>query len=97
MKFRDIFFFDTFLVPKVISVLYWLSLALAILAGIGVMANQSFLAGLFTILAGIVGARITCELWIIFFKINENLTAIRQQGEANNHATTQQTPPTSPF
>lgn len=90
MKFRDIFFFDTFLVPKMISVLYWISLILTIIFGIAIMATQSFFQGLFSILVGIVAVRITCELWIIFFKINENLTAIRKQGENN---TLNQQPP----
>lgn len=85
MKFRDIFFFDTFLVPKMISVLYWISLILTIIFGIAIMATQSFFQGLFSILVGIVAVRITCELWIIFFKINENLTAIRKQGENNTN------------
>lgn len=76
---RDVLFFDSMLTPKIITLVYWLLLVVVVISGIGMMFTGgfgSFIMGLFTILAGAVGARIWCELLIVLFKINENMKKV---------------------
>lgn len=79
---RDILFFDSMLTPKIITLVYWLLLIAALVSGLGMMFTGtfgSFLMGIFTMLAGAVGARIWCELLIVLFKINENMKKVAEQ------------------
>lgn len=76
---KDIFFFDSMLTPKIITIVYWLLLLTAL--GSGLMAmfggyESDILGGLGMIIGGMVGARIWCELMIVLFKIHENLQKI---------------------
>jgi len=79
MEIRDVLFFDKMIVPKIIQVLYWLLLVLAVLGGLGVMFSQSFFAGLVAVILGPLFVRIWCELMIVMFKINESLQVIRDK------------------
>ena len=79
---RDILFFDSMLTPKIITLVYWLLLGAALVSGLGMMFTGgfgSFLMGIFTMLAGAVGARIWCELLIVLFKINEKMKNLADQ------------------
>ena len=79
---RDILFFDSMLTPKIITLVYWLLLGAALISGLGMMfagGIGSFFMGIFTMLAGAVGARIWCELLIVLFKINENMKKLADQ------------------
>ncbi|HEY8521283.1 MAG TPA: DUF4282 domain-containing protein [Gammaproteobacteria bacterium] len=77
MDFRQVLFFDNMLTPKLITFIYWLFLIGVVIAGVGLMLAQSFLGGLLTLIAGLVFARIWCEMLIVIFKINEALQIIR--------------------
>jgi uncharacterized protein DUF4282 len=82
---RDIFFFDNMLTPKVITFVYWVLLLVAIIGGIGSwfvgfgFTFMQFLTGLGIIIGGVVGARISCELLIVLFKMNEALQELRNK------------------
>lgn len=73
-----IFFFDSMLTPKIITLVYWLLLAVALIGGIGSMfafrgvTFVSFMTGIGIIVGGALGARIWCELLMVLFKINEH-------------------------
>lgn len=76
---KDIFYFDSMLTPKIITVVYWFMLLSSLVTGLGTMfvgENSSFLGGLGIILVGAIFSRIWCELLIVLFKINENLQNI---------------------
>lgn len=77
---QDVFFFKSMLTPKVITVVYWLSLAGITLAGIAAMVAGSFLGGIGMIVAGAIGVRLWCELILVLFKINENVQRIADRG-----------------
>lgn len=92
-QFQDLFQWDRFITPAIIKAFYWLAIALVILFGISgifsaltTMAISPFggfillLAALAGIVVGIVFSRISAELILIVFRINENLGAIRDQG-----------------
>ncbi|MDO6477685.1 DUF4282 domain-containing protein [Alteromonas sp. 1_MG-2023] len=73
---KSIFFFDSMLTPKIITIVYWLLLLSAIGSGISTMFigyGSSFIGGLVIMIGGCIGARIWCELLIVLFKINDNL------------------------
>jgi hypothetical protein len=84
MSLRDILFFDSMLTPKVVTVVYWLLLLAALIAGLGsifylgfqYVTFGGFMRGLVITLGGAVGARIWCELVIVLFKLNENVQRI---------------------
>ncbi|PCE67352.1 MULTISPECIES: DUF4282 domain-containing protein [Salinivibrio] len=88
---KSIFFFNSMLTPKLVTGLYWLLLLIALASGLGTMFGgyggvrlENIAIGLFTIVAGAVGARIWCELMIVIFKINENLQSLKEVKERSD-------------
>nr|WP_014343637.1 DUF4282 domain-containing protein [Aliivibrio fischeri]AEY78223.1 putative membrane protein [Aliivibrio fischeri] len=81
---KDIFFFDSMLTPKIITIVYWLLLTAAIISGVSTMFGgyqQNIFGGLGMIIGGVIGARIWCELMIVLFKIHENLQKIANKSD----------------
>ena len=84
MNLRSVLFFDAMLTPKVVTVVYWLLLVSALIAGIGsmfytgfqYMTFGTFCRGLLITVGGAIAARIWCELVIVLFKLNENVQRI---------------------
>jgi len=84
MTIRDVLFFDAMLTPKVVTVVYWLLLVAAVIAGLGTMFYMgfqymtfgTFVRGIAITIGGAIGARIWCELVIVLFKLNENVQRI---------------------
>ncbi len=84
MTIRDVLFFDAMLTPKVVTVVYWLLLVAAVIAGLGTMFYMgfqymtfgTFMRGIAITIGGAIGARIWCELVIVLFKLNENVQRI---------------------
>ncbi len=75
---KQILFFDSMLVPKIITFVYWLQLACTVLFGLGTIFKGGFglmaiFMGLVIMVTGAVGSRIFCELSIVLFKIHENI------------------------
>lgn len=73
---KELFFFNSMLMPKVIVLIYWLLLAAAVLGGIGILFQGQFFYGIGVAVGGVIGARLYCELMIVLFKINDNLQKI---------------------
>ena len=84
LSIRDVLFFDAMLTPKVVTLVYWLLLVTAVIAGLGSMFYMgfqymtfgTFVRGLAITIGGAIGARIWCELVIVLFKLNENVQRI---------------------
>ncbi len=84
MSLRNVLFFDSMLTPKVVTLVYWLLLLAALIAGLGSMfylgfqyvTFGGFVRGLAITAGGAIGARIWCELVIVLFKLNENVQRI---------------------
>lgn len=69
---RQLLFFDSMIVPKIITFIYWLMLAGALFSGLGIMVNSglsliSLIMGLVSIAVGAVVARISCDMNDRFF------------------------------
>jgi len=74
---RDLLFLDTMIIPKIITLFYWVLLLVAAVSGIGTMLAGSLSSGLMVIIGGMFAARVWSELIIVLFKINEALQEIR--------------------
>jgi Domain of unknown function (DUF4282) len=90
MTLRNILYFDAMLTPKVVTLVYWLLLVGALVAGIGsmfytgfqYMTFGTFMRGVAITVGGAIGARIWCELVIVLFKLNENVQRIATSKQA---------------
>ncbi len=76
---QDFFSFRRMLTPLIIQTVFWVALAACVLAGVITMflPDGGVLRGLETLIFGPLIVRIVCELVILFFRMNETLTDIR--------------------
>jgi len=87
---KDFLAFRTMVTPIIIQVIFWLGLAVCVVAGfvyIVIGAEQvdgaaNILKGVLVLVLGPLAVRIYCEILIIFFRINETLTEIKHAVEA---------------
>ena len=80
---RKVLFFDEMLTPSLIRLAYWLLLAWVAWEGLlkifsGGFGN--FVSGIIYILLGAILARVAAELVMVFFKINENIQKVADNG-----------------
>lgn len=82
----DFLKFRKMITPAIIQVLFWVEVAIVVIVALVMMALSfgpygggisTFLAGLLTLVLGPVAVRIYCELLILFFRMNETLTEIK--------------------
>ena len=85
-KVDDFIKFQKMITPAIIQVLFWVGAVMFVLAGLVTMGSSFgrygggavvFLGGFFIIILGPVVVRIHCELLILFFRMNETLTEIK--------------------
>lgn len=92
MNARELLFFDSMITPKIITFIYWLLLAAAVLGGLSSIISAfgmfrynawagfgMLVASPFVVILGVLVARIYCEIMIVLFKINEALQDIRKK------------------
>jgi Domain of unknown function (DUF4282) len=70
--------FETMITPAVIQILFWIAVAIVVIAGFVELFHGGFgiITGLLTIILGPIVARIYCELVIVFFRINDHVRAV---------------------
>ncbi len=79
---RDLLYFDTMITPKLITLVYWIALALLALACLSMLftGEHNFFVRVFSVVIGApLGAlliRVYCELLMVLFKINDNVQKI---------------------
>lgn len=73
----DFLLFRRMLAPYIIQFFFWISIVLCIEAGVYNLANHAFKHGLEVLLIGPILARVFCEFLIVFFRINERLTDLK--------------------
>jgi hypothetical protein len=92
---RDFFAFRKMITPVIIQILFWLGVlgciiggavsiltgGVTLLTGGGLVSGLPVLIGIFWIFVGPILVRIYCEVLILFFRMNDNLTAIRHNTE----------------
>ena len=82
---EDFLKFRKMITPVIIQVLFWVGVAGTVIAALVMMATSfsssgggaQFLGGLVMLVLGPVVVRIYCELLILFFRMNETLTDIK--------------------
>ena len=76
---NELFSLDAMIAPRLITILYWLLLFLAIGSGLGAIFDGDIFRGLFLMASISIGGRIACELMIVIFRINETLHEINSR------------------
>ncbi len=94
MKFRSLVDFDKMITPVLIKILFYISMAVAIIGGVVVFfggiirafqegsigpALGGIIGGPLVIILGILIARVYSELMIVVFQIHQNLVAIKNK------------------
>lgn len=83
---QEFFSFRKMITPTIIRFIFWIGAGFMVIAGLVMLFSNlgrygdaaSAIGGLLTILIGPVIVRIACEQVILFFRINETLSEIRQ-------------------
>jgi len=84
--------FRRMITPVIIQILFWIGVVLCVIGGIiGIVqgagaeygGGRLVLFGLLTLFLGPVFVRVYCELIIIFFRIHDTLTEIKQNTQKN--------------
>ncbi|MFP2516494.1 DUF4282 domain-containing protein [Buttiauxella agrestis] len=73
---KNIFFFESLITPKLLVVLYWLSLISILISAVITMFAGQMIAGILALILGSLGVRVGFELIMIAFKNNEYLKRI---------------------
>ncbi|MBI0155940.1 DUF4282 domain-containing protein [Gilliamella sp. M0364] len=86
LSFKDFFFFDKMFTPKIITVIYWMSLVLIVFSGLTIIFSSfliisysfgsallGIITGIITIVGGTVFTRIGYEIICVLFNINRNI------------------------
>ena len=79
INISELFSLEVMIAPKLITILYWLLLFLAIGSGLGAIFDGAVFRGLFLMASISIGGRIVCELLIVIFRINETLHEINSR------------------
>ncbi len=74
---RDFLTFRKMLTPIILQLLFWLSVILCIAAAVYNFLNSAFMHGLQILIIGPILTRIFFEFLIIFFRMNETLTELK--------------------
>lgn len=75
-NFKEFLSFHTMLTPVIIQILFWVGVAVCVIAGI-FLIGAGKIQGLLLILLGPVVVRVYCEILIIFFRIHDTLSDIK--------------------
>ena len=77
MIIKDFLWFRRMLTPMLIQILFWLGVIACLITGISNMIHHQWIRGLEIFFIGPLLVRVACELLILFFRINETLTDIK--------------------
>ncbi len=76
---KDFLCFRRMLLPVLIQIIFWLAVIGCVGTGIFDMFKGAVFFGLQILILGPILARIICETVILFFRINETLTDIKNE------------------
>ncbi len=85
---KDYLCFKRMLMPRLITLVFWLACLLCVVLSYYCIKAQQWSTVFALLVLAPLGLRLICEWLILFFKINETLTDIKQALVArNNHET----------
>jgi hypothetical protein len=73
----DFFAFRTMIAAGFIQVIFVIGLAGIVLGSLGAIANDQAITGLLLLAFGTLYWRVICEVFIVFFRMNDTLSAIK--------------------
>jgi len=76
---KDFLLFKWMVSPILVQIFFWLAIIFSIVYGIFAMFHAGFFHGLFILVAGVLMSRIYAEIILIFFKIHDDVKAIREK------------------
>jgi len=79
MNFEDFIAFRAMITPVIIQGMFWVGVIVCVLVGLFTMFTQSPFMGLLLLLLGPIAVRVNCEIIILFFKMNETMTQIKNK------------------
>jgi len=80
--FADLLTLNKFITPTIMTVVYWILMAIAIVSGLSILTQSVFL-GILTVIFAPLYVRLVCEVLVLMFKIHGVLCEIRDQGKAS--------------
>jgi hypothetical protein len=86
---EEFFSFRKMITPSIIRIIFWIGSIATIITGLVMLLSNlgryasgvSAIGGLFIIVLGPIAVRVVCEQVILFFRINETLSEIRNDLE----------------
>lgn len=79
--------FDEMITPKIITVIYWILMVLTIMGSVVTMFSGNFvnfIFGLASLIFGVIGVRVGCELVILSFNIYKTIKKIADNQNQNS-------------
>jgi hypothetical protein len=78
--FGEFLRFRRMITPIIIEIIFWVGVVGCVLGGLVIAAQggSKAVGGIFLLILGPLAVRVYCEILIVVFRMNENLTAIRQ-------------------
>jgi hypothetical protein len=74
----ELFSFRKMITPTVIQIIFWILIAVNVIAAIALIARGSALIGLIWLVVGPLIVRVYCEILIVVFRMHEALETISQ-------------------
>ena len=71
--------FDILLAPSFITLLYYMGLLGIFLGGLSAIFAGKIIKGIMIVVVGTMLVRVGCEMWLVFFRMNEALQEIRKK------------------
>lgn len=75
----DFLLFRRMLTPILIQIIFWLAILAVVITGISNLIKGDIFLGFQVLILGPILTRIVCELFILFFRMNETLTDIEHK------------------
>lgn len=70
---KDWFYLNRLLIPQILTIIYWIMLAIVVLASLSTLFKVGFFSGLIELIGSVIATRIIFEIIIVIFGINRNL------------------------
>ncbi len=74
---REFLSFRKMVTPILIQVFFWIGVVGTVVGGLGLIIGGQGFGGLLLLLLGPLFVRVYCEILILFFRMNETLTEIK--------------------
>ncbi len=74
---KDFLLFRRMLMPILLQILFWLAVVVSLVTALVDFFHGEWLIGIQILILGPILSRVFCEFLILFFRMNESLTDIR--------------------